>query len=556
MKIWAIGGTARRSAIVAALAVTIPACGPASDDGAAPSVPHIRSSRALGTTRGPNGERPTPTSALRLSSSEVDKVRAGHHTAALVWHESSDFTSAVDVGVRDEFSMLGINVVAETSANFDAAKQKSDVETVQAKRPSVLLTLPVDPVVTASAYQAAARQGTKIVLLSSVPEGMKYGRDYVNLVTDDLFQMGKRAADALAAAIGGKGKIAYFFHDANHYVTNQRDQAFLSTITGNYPDIDVVAKSGIADPNRAQDIATATLLKHPDLAGAYVMFAQPPGEGVLAALRANGATKTKLVTLDLDEPLALDMARGGQTFALVIDRAYDVGRAMARSAAYGLLGKRAPPFVIVPALTITRSNLVQGYRASLHRSPPASVMKAPVQLPRQQSSASCKAPPVSQALAIHRLRASVSGAGKVEAGGDVQGGRDRQVHQPQADDDVQQPEGLLAHVGRLPPVGTHLDAELEAGEELGHVHQRQPGEQQADRPGTGAEEHRQAQHRDDDERDRHEPVGSGVGALQPVPAQREPVDAVGAEGQGGHVEGLVAGEDGEPGQSDEQKDPH
>jgi ribose transport system substrate-binding protein len=376
MKLSAITGTARRSAIAAALVVTVPACGPASDDRAAPSVPHIKSSRALGTTRGPNGERPTPPSALSLSSSEIAKVRAGRHTAALVWHEGSDFTTAVDAGVRDEFGVLGVEVVAETSANFDAAKQKSDVETVQAKRPSVLLTLPVDPVVTASAYKAAARQGTKIVLLSSVPQGMKYGRDYVNLVTDDLFQMGKRAADALAAAIGGKGKIAYFFHDANHYVTNQRDQAFLRTITGNYPGIDVVAKSGIADPNRAQEVATATLLKHPDLAGAYVMFAQPPGEGVLAALRANGATKTKLVTLDLDEPLALDMARGGQTFALIVDRAYDLGRAMARSAAYGLLGKRAPPFVIVPALTITRSSLVQGYRASLHRSPPASVMKA------------------------------------------------------------------------------------------------------------------------------------------------------------------------------------
>ena len=376
MKLGAIGGTARRSAIVAALAVTIGACGPASDDGAAPSVPRIKSSRALGTTRGPNGERPTPNSALRLSSNEIAKVRAGRYTAALVWHEGSDFTGAVDAGVRDEFSVLGIRVVAETSANFDAAKQKADVETVQAKRPSALLTLPVDPVVTASAYQAAARQGTKIVLLSSVPQGMTYGRDYVNLVTDDLFQMGKRAADALAAAIGGKGKIAYFFHDANHYVTNQRDQAFLSTITGNYPDIDVVAKRGIADPNRAQDVAAATLLQHPDLAGAYVMFAQPPGEGVLAALRAAGNTKMKLVTLDLDEPLALDMARGGQTFALIVDRAYDLGRAMARSAAYGLLGKRAPPFVIVPALTITRSNLVQGYRVSLHRSPPASVMKA------------------------------------------------------------------------------------------------------------------------------------------------------------------------------------
>jgi ribose transport system substrate-binding protein len=376
MRIPAIRGTARRSAIVAALVVTVQACGPAGDDRAAPSAPPIKSSRTLGTTRGPNGERPTPTSALLLSPSEIAKVRAGRHTAALVWHEGSDFTTAVNAGVRDEFSVLGIEVVAETSANFDAAKQKSDVETVQAKQPSVLLTLPVDPVVTASAYKAAARQGTKIVLLSSVPQGMRYGRDYVNLVTDDLFQMGKRAADALAAAIGGRGKIAYFFHDANHYVTNQRDQAFLRTITGNYPDVEVVAKSGIADPNRAQEVATATLLKHPDLAGAYVMFAQPPGEGVLAALRANGATKTKLVTLDLDEPLALDMARGGQTFALIVDRAYDLGRAMARSAAYGLLGKRAPPFVIVPALTVTRSSLVEGYRASLQRSPPASVMKA------------------------------------------------------------------------------------------------------------------------------------------------------------------------------------
>jgi ribose transport system substrate-binding protein len=376
MKIWTIGGTARRSAVVAALTLTIPACGAAGDERAAPSVPSIKSSRALGATRGPNGERPTPASALRLSPGEIARVRSGRYTAALVWHEGSDFTDAVEAGVRDEFSVLGISVVAETSANFDAARQKSDVETVQAKRPSVMLTLPVDPVVTASAYLAAVRQGTRLVLLSSVPQGMRYGRDYVSLVTDDLFQMGKLAADALAAAIGGKGKIAYFFHDANHYVTNQRDQAFLRTITGNYPNIDVVAKRGIADPNRAQEVATATLLEHPDLAGVYVMFAQPPGEDVLAALRANENRKAKLVTLDLDEPLALDMARGGQTFALIVDRTYDLGRAMARSAAYGLLGKRAPPFVIVPALTVTKSNLVQGYQESLHRSPPVSIVKA------------------------------------------------------------------------------------------------------------------------------------------------------------------------------------
>jgi ribose transport system substrate-binding protein len=372
------GGLLERLAavVVFALAVTGASCGSTSGEHDLADTQPIRSSKTLGTTRGPNGERATPTSALELTSGEVARVRAGHYTAALVWHQNSEFVTAVTAGARDELDRLAIKVIAQTSANFDAAKQKADIETVTAKQPSVLLTLPVDPVVTASAYKAAAKQGTKIVLLSVVPQGMKHGRDYVDVVTDDLFQMGKRAADALAAAVGDHGTIAYFFRDANSYVTNQRDRAFLKTITGNYPNVKVVAKQGIADPNRAEDQANAVLLENPRLSGIYVTFSQPPGEGVLAALRANANTTTRLVSLDLDEPLALDLAKGGNTFALVADEAYVLGRAMATSAAYGLLGKQAPAFVVVPAMTITRANLVQGYRRSLHRAPPANVLKA------------------------------------------------------------------------------------------------------------------------------------------------------------------------------------
>ena len=360
---------------VVVFAVASASCAASSGERRANSAP-IKSSTTLGTTHGPSGEKSTPTTALELTPAEVAGVRAGNYTAALVWHEQSDFTSAVTAGVRDQFRRLHISVIAETSANFDAAKQKSDIETVEVRKPSVLLTLPVDPVVTASAYKDVAEDGTKIVLLSEVPQGMKYGRDYVNVVTDDLFQMGKRAADALAAAVGDGGTIAYFFHDAHHYVTNERDEAFLRTITTNYPKVKVLAKRGIADPNQAQDEANAVLLENPDLTGAYVTFSQPPAEGVLAALRANGNSTTRLVSLDLSEPLALDMAKDGATFALIADRAYELGRAMATSAAYGLLGKKTPPFVIAPAMTITKANLVQGYRQSLHRNPPASVMKA------------------------------------------------------------------------------------------------------------------------------------------------------------------------------------
>jgi ribose transport system substrate-binding protein len=374
----------RTHRLLAALAATaamiaVAACGSSSDGsstGAGAGTTPIKPSKAVGQTVGPNGEKATPTSALQLTDAEIAKVKQGNYTAALVWHQASDFTTAVTNGAKAEFAALGIRIVATTNANFDPGKQKSDIETVLAKKPSVMLTLPVDPVTTASAYRAADRAGTKLVLLSNVPKGFVQGKDYVAVVTDDLFQMGKHAADALAAAIGGKGKIAYFFHDASYYVTNQRDQAFKKTIEATYPNIKIVAEQGIADPNKAQDQANGVLAKNPDLDGVYVTFSQPPAEGVLSALRDNGNTKAKLVSLDLDEPLALDMARGGRVAALVTDKAYELGQAMAKAAAYGILGKKAPPFVVAPATTVTKDNLAQGYEESLHAAPPKSVADA------------------------------------------------------------------------------------------------------------------------------------------------------------------------------------
>ena len=88
-------------------------------------------------TVGPNGETPTPVAALTLSDSEVEQISQGSYTAALVWHELYDWSNAVARGVKDEFARLGIEVVAETDAGFDTSRQKSDVETVMARNPSI-----------------------------------------------------------------------------------------------------------------------------------------------------------------------------------------------------------------------------------------------------------------------------------------------------------------------------------------------------------------------------------------------------------------------------------
>ena len=328
-----------------------------------------------GETVGPDGEKATPSSQVALTDAEATKLKAGHYTAAMLWHTSSDFVNAVTAGAKDEFARLGIEVVAETDAGFDAAKQKNDVETVMAKKPSAILALPLDPVTSAEAFRPAIAAGVKLVFLSNKPKGYLQGKDYVAIATDDLFQMGKLAADALATALGKNGKIAWIYHAASYYVTNQRDQAFKATVESAYPGMTIVASEGISDPARAEDIAQALLLKHPDLDGIYVTWSEP-AESVLSALRAAGNTHTKLVTLDLSEPIGLDMVKGGNVVAVAADKAYELGRVMADAAGYGLLGKPAPAFIVAPVLAVTKANVVQGWQESLHRQPPQSILDA------------------------------------------------------------------------------------------------------------------------------------------------------------------------------------
>ncbi|WP_319532682.1 substrate-binding domain-containing protein [uncultured Cohaesibacter sp.] len=326
-------------------------------------------------TVGPNGETAVPSSSVVVTDAQAAEVKKAGYKAALLWHEQSDFVNAVTSGAKDEFERLGVEVVAVTSAGFDAAKQRSDIETALTKQPNMILSLPLDPVTSAAAFKEAKDAGVSLTFLSNLPSGYQHPADYTAVVTDDLFQMGKQAADALAEAMGGKGTVGWIYHDATYYVTNQRDNAFKATIEKDYPDISIVAEQGISDPARAEDIANAMLLKNPDLGGIYVTWAGP-AEGVLAALRANGNTSTKIVTLDLSEPIALDMVRGGNVAAIVADEAHELGRAMAAAATLRLIGQDVPAFVVAPALTVKSDTVKEGWNRSLKIDPPASVLNA------------------------------------------------------------------------------------------------------------------------------------------------------------------------------------
>lgn len=329
--------------------------------------------------KGPNGEDPKPASVADLTSDEVTKVKAMGATAAIVMHYGgNDWANAQVSGLKARFAELGIQVVAVTDANFDAARQVSDIETVMAKKPSIIVSIPTDPVATAAAYKAAAAAGTKLVFMDNVPQGLTAGKDYVSVVSADNYGNGVVAAHLMSKALGGKGKIAAIYHNADFFVTKQRYQGFTDTIAKNYPGISIIDKQGIAGPDfagDAQKVTDAMLTQHSDLNGIWAVW-DVPAEGVMAAARSAGRSDLKITTEDLGQNVAIALAQNDMVVGLGAQVPYDQGTTEANLAAGALLGKTAPPYVALSALAVTHDNVLDAWKTVYHSDPPADLTKS------------------------------------------------------------------------------------------------------------------------------------------------------------------------------------
>jgi ribose transport system substrate-binding protein len=327
-------------------------------------------------SRGPHGEKPTPVSKVVLSAREVAKVKARHASAAIVLHYGgNDWSTAQVAGLKFEFEKLGIRVIAVTDANFKPDKQVSDIETVLVKKPSIIVSIPTDPVATAEAYKKAAHAGVKLVFMDNVPNGLKAGKDYVSVVSADNYGNGVSAATLMCQALHGKGDIGAVYHGADFFVTRQRWDGFKTTIQKSCPGVKIVVSQGISGPDFAGDADTAAgamLTRYPNLKGIWAVW-DVPAEGVMSAARAAGRSNLVITTEDLGKNVAVELARNGLVKGLGAQRPFDQGVTEAKLAAYGLLGKKAPIYVALPALPVTHANVLQAWRQVYHASAPSEV---------------------------------------------------------------------------------------------------------------------------------------------------------------------------------------
>jgi ribose transport system substrate-binding protein len=328
---------------------------------------------------GPAGEAPTAPTEVVLTDEELAQVAEMGASAAIVMHYGgNDWSQAQIAGLQETFGELGIEVIAVTDAGFQPEAQVENIENVLVRDPEIIVSIPVDPVATRPAYQAAADQGVNLVFMDNVPQDFVPGEDYVSVVSADNFGNGVASAHLMAQALEGEGEVGVVYHEADFFVTRQRYDAFKQTIEESYPGITIAEEQGITGPDFSGDAelaAAAFLTRNPDLDGIWAVW-DVPAEGVIAAARNAGRDDLVITTIDLGLNVALDIARGGNVYGLGAQRPFDQGVTEAKLAAYGLLGKEAPPYVALNALPVTRENVLEAWETVYHAPPPAELVEA------------------------------------------------------------------------------------------------------------------------------------------------------------------------------------
>lgn len=330
-------------------------------------------------SKGPHGEEPAAANSVSLTPEELDKIRGLKAKAAIVMHYAgNDWSQAQIAGLKAQFAKMGVAVIAVTDAGFKPEKQMADIETILAQKPQIIVSIPTDPVATASAYRNASQRGVKLVFMDNIPQGFEAGKDYVSMVSADNYGNGVVAAHLMAKFLNGKGQIGLVYHAADFFVTRQRYEGFKKTIADDYPGIKIAAQQGIEGPDftgEGDRTASAILTMNRKLNGIWAVW-DVPAEGVMSAARSTGKEDLVITTCDLGQNVAIEMAEDGLIKGLGAQRPYDQGTTEALLAGYGLLNKPAPAYVAWPALAVTRDNLLEAWKEVYHQEAPANVTKS------------------------------------------------------------------------------------------------------------------------------------------------------------------------------------
>ncbi|WP_367128553.1 ABC transporter substrate-binding protein [Saccharothrix sp. HUAS TT1] len=213
--------------------------------------------------------------------------------------EANPFRIAETRSIRDEAAKLGVpeDKLLVTNAQSDLNKQISDIKSLLDRGAQLLVVAPLNSDGLQPALDAAKAKQVPVVTVDRKVNS-KPCEDYLTFIGSDFVDQGKRAAEAMAKATGGTGKVAILLGSSGNNVTVDRTKGFKDNLPAG---LTVVAEqTGEFDRSKGQTVMEQLIQSNPDITAVYAENDEM-GIGAVTALRAAGKTPgedVKVVSVD------------------------------------------------------------------------------------------------------------------------------------------------------------------------------------------------------------------------------------------------------------------
>ncbi|MEV0523771.1 ABC transporter substrate-binding protein [Streptomyces sp. NPDC050439] len=212
--------------------------------------------------------------------------------------EANPFRIAETASIKAEAKKRGVKLLT-ANAQSQFSKQISDVQDLIAKGADLLVIAPLNSDGWEPVLRSASAKHIPIITIDRKINA-KACKDYVSFIGSDFVEQGKRAADQMIKATGGKGKVAILLGSAGNNVTTERTKGFEDRVKEKAPDLKIVFKqTGEFAREKGQSVTENLIQSKPDIKGIYAENDEM-GLGAVNALKGAGkkAGDVKIVTVD------------------------------------------------------------------------------------------------------------------------------------------------------------------------------------------------------------------------------------------------------------------
>ncbi|WP_157253750.1 ABC transporter substrate-binding protein [Nonomuraea typhae] len=213
--------------------------------------------------------------------------------------EANPFRIAETKSIKDEAAKLGIANLKVTNAQSQFSKQITDVQQLIAQGARLLVIAPLNSDGWEPVLQQAAAKKVPIITVDRKINA-KSCTDYLTFIGSDFYEQGKRAADKMIEALGGKGKVAILLGAPGNNVTTERTNGFKDRVKEKAPALTIsFEQTGEFAREKGQQVTEQLIQSNPDINGIYAENDEM-ALGAVTALKGAGKQPgdIKIVSID------------------------------------------------------------------------------------------------------------------------------------------------------------------------------------------------------------------------------------------------------------------